>query len=62
MPSARHEIIVELFRSRPSLAAELLREALGIAIPAFTDARIESSTFTDLNPSVYAADLVVLFM
>ena len=60
MPSARHEIIVELFRSRPSLAAELLREVLDIPIPAFTEARIESSTFTDLHPSEYAADLVVL--
>ncbi len=60
MPSARHEIIVELFRSRPVLAAEFLRDILDVPLPAFTEARIESSTFTDLNPSEYAADLVVL--
>ncbi len=60
MPSARHEIIVELFRSRPILAAELLGEILGVQLPTFTDARIESSTFADINPSEYAADLVVL--
>jgi hypothetical protein len=60
MPSALHEAIVELFRQRPVLAAELLRETLAVPLPAFTAARIESAAFTDLAPAEYRADLVVL--
>src|SRR5687767_1734086 len=60
MPSALHEAIVELFRHRPVLAAELLRETLAVPLPAFESARIESATFTDLTPPEYHADLVVL--
>ncbi len=60
MPSAIHEAIVELFRQRPVLAAELLQESLGVTIPPFTSVRIESASFTDLTPPEYRADLVVL--
>lgn len=60
MPSALHEAIVELFRQRPVLAAELLRETLAVPLPEFTAARIESAAFTDLKPPEYRADLVVL--
>jgi hypothetical protein len=51
---------VELFRHRPVLAAELLRETLSVPLPEFTAARIESATFADLAPPEYRADLVVL--
>jgi len=36
MPSQRHELLVELFRHRPSLAAELLCEALHIRLPSYS--------------------------
>ncbi len=60
MPSLIHEAIVELFRQRPVLAAELLQESLLVPIPRFTSVRIESANFTDLTPPEYRADLVVL--
>jgi hypothetical protein len=60
MPSQRHATLVELFRQRPSLAAELLREALDVRVPAYSDARVESADLTDIQPTEYRADLVVL--
>ena len=33
MPSMAHEILVDLFKHRPSLAAEILAEALGVDLP-----------------------------
>ena len=60
MPSALHEAIIELFRHRPVLAAELLQETLSVVLPTFTEARIESAAFADLKPPEYHADLVVL--
>ena len=36
MPSLAHESLVDLFKSRPALAAEILVEALGIALPTYT--------------------------
>jgi hypothetical protein len=60
MPSAEHEAIVDLFRHRPVLAAEMLRDVLALQLPAFSYARIESASFTDLALPEYAADLVVL--
>lgn len=59
MASWDHEGIVELFRSDPRLAAELLRGPLGIELPAFAEARIESGALTQLNPAELRADLVV---
>jgi hypothetical protein len=60
VPSLLPEALVELFRNRPELAAELLREALGVALPAHGVARIEDSTLTQLVPAQYHADLVVV--
>ncbi|HSO00232.1 MAG TPA: hypothetical protein VLS89_18195 [Candidatus Nanopelagicales bacterium] len=48
MPSLPHEGLVDLFRNRPTLAAELLRAALGQALPAFTEARIESADLAEI--------------
>ncbi len=33
MSSMRHECLVDLFKNRPSLAAEILSEALGLPLP-----------------------------
>src|SRR4051812_48765491 len=40
MPSMLHEGLLLLFRNRPTLAPELLRDALGIPLPAYTEARV----------------------
>jgi hypothetical protein len=40
MPSITHEALVLLFRNRPELAPELLRDVLGVALPAYAEARI----------------------
>jgi hypothetical protein len=60
MPSLRHEALLELFRNRPALAAELLRDALGVELPSYVEARAESAELTQVVPTEYRADLVVL--
>ena len=55
-----HEILVDLFKNRPSLAAEILAEVLGLSLPAYTEARIASSDLTEIQPAEYRADVVVL--
>jgi hypothetical protein len=57
-----HEALVDLFRNRPSLGAEILVEALGIALPAYTEARVASVDLTQVQPTEYRADLVVLLL
>lgn len=48
--SSLHEALIEIFRQRPSLAAELLTNALGTALPAHEQARVEPSDLADLTP------------
>ena len=60
MPSLVHEALVMLFRNRPSLAAELMRDALGEAIPAHDAAEVQEATLSQIVPTEYHADLVVL--
>jgi hypothetical protein len=60
MPSQLHEALLLLFRNRPPLAAELLRDALHIELPAYSEIRIEPADLTQLQPAEYRADLVVL--
>jgi hypothetical protein len=38
MPSQLHEALLLLFRNRPSLAPELLRDALHVELPEYTEA------------------------
>src|SRR5262245_1409293 len=59
MPSQLHEVLLELFRNRPLLAPELLRDALHVELPTFAEARIDSADLNDLQPASYQADLVV---
>lgn len=59
MPTWDHEGIVELFRSDPRLAAELLRGPLGLELPAFAEARVETGALTQFNPAELHADLVI---
>jgi hypothetical protein len=62
MPSRLHEDILRLFHNRPTLAAELVQEALHTHLPEYKDARIDSANLNDLRPAEYQADLVVLLM
>ncbi|WP_437326105.1 hypothetical protein [Sorangium sp. So ce381] len=62
MPSVTHEALVELFKNRPTLAAEMLNDALGHPVPTFTEARVESSDFTEIVPSDRRADVVVVLL
>jgi hypothetical protein len=39
MPSFAHDVVADLFKTRPALAAEMLVEVLGISLPAYTEAR-----------------------
>lgn len=44
------------------LAPELLRDALDVKLPKFTEARIDSADLTNVQPAEYRADLVVLLL
>lgn len=58
MPSFSHEALVELFRNAPDLAAQLLRAALHLELPEYTEARLASSDLTELVPTEFRADAV----
>ena len=62
MPSMAHEILVDLFKNRPSLAAEILVEVLGLSLPTYTEARLASIDLTEVQPAEYRADVVVLLL
>lgn len=62
MPTIPHEAPLLLLRERPSLIAELLRDALGLVLPAHNDARVDESDFTQLVPAESRADLVVTLL
>lgn len=62
MPSQLHEMLLLLFRNRPALAPELLREVLKVDLPEYSEVRIECSELTDVIPAEYRADLVVLLV
>ncbi len=60
VPSILHEALLLLFRNRPSLAPELLRDVLAVPLPPYTEVRLEDATLTQVVPTEYHADLVVL--
>lgn len=59
MPSQWHEALVLLFRNRPSLAVDLIRDALRVELPAHAEARIDSAELADVQTAEYRADVVV---
>ncbi len=62
MASIKHEGLLLLFRNRPELAPQLLGEVLGLTLPRWTEARVESAELTEVVPTEYRADLVVLLL
>lgn len=62
MPSMAHEILLDLFKNRPSLAAEILVEVLGVSLPPYTQARLAATDLTEIQPAEYRADAVVVLL
>jgi hypothetical protein len=60
MPSLLHEGLVNLFRNRPALGPELLREVLHAPLPAFENVRVADANLTEVVPAERRADLVLL--
>ncbi|MFC4535094.1 hypothetical protein [Sphaerisporangium dianthi] len=60
MPYLEHEALILLFKNRPALAAELLGEALAVALPQYSLAEIEPGDLTECSPAEYRADAVVV--
>ena len=62
MASTSHEGLVSMFRNHPGLTPEMLQSALGMKLPKWNELRVESSDFTQVVPTEYRADLVLLFL
>ncbi len=62
MLSMDHEALVDLFRNRPTMAADMLREVFGRPMPAFKEARIEPTAMPEITPADRRADLVVVLL
>jgi hypothetical protein len=59
MPSHLHEVLIEMFRDRPALAADLLAGPLGVQIPEFQQARLSSGDLNVVQPAEFRADAVI---
>lgn len=59
MPSISHEVYTDMVRGRPELAAEVLA-VLGIDVPKHIRATTESTDLTDLLPTEYRSDAVIV--
>ena len=62
MVSMAHEVLVDLFKKRPSLAAEILSDVLSVPMPAYSEARLASVDLTEIQPAEYRADVVVTLL
>ncbi len=60
MPSVLHQILVELFGQRPTLAPELLRDALGLVLPNFDYVELTDADLSQVVPPEYRADQVLI--
>ncbi|WP_433201144.1 hypothetical protein ACQP00_30030 [Dactylosporangium sp. CS-047395] len=58
-PSHVHEILIEMFRGRPQLAADLLTDSLHMMVPPFEEAQLSPADLTAVAPTEYRADAVV---
>ncbi len=61
MPSQLHELLVDLFRRDPGLAALLLRDSLGVPIPRDLEPTLADANFSELAPIEARTDLVITF-
>lgn len=58
--SYEHESLLELFRRRETLAVELLTDALGVEVPAWSGVRVSEGDLGQIDPVETRADLVLL--
>ena len=59
MPSPRYDTINQLFRERPELAVEVLRELVGLDVPEAAPVRLESNDFNDRPSKDFRPDAVI---
>jgi hypothetical protein len=59
VPSPRHDTINRLFRERPELAVEVLRELVGVDVPVAGPVRLESNDFNDRPSKDFQPDTVI---
>jgi len=59
-PSLLHEALLQLFRDRPELSVQLLRDALGVRVPEYTTVTDGSADMSQIAPAEYRADHVLL--
>ena len=64
MPSGLHEVITELFRNRPALAAEVLERCLHLDMPEYKDRffRLHAIYRTDAPPGPAGSWLIDRFV
>lgn len=60
MPSAAHELPVDLIRNDPEFAVELFREVSGMPLPTFTSVRDGAAEATHTAPPELVSDSVVV--
>ncbi|MBZ0232496.1 MAG: hypothetical protein K8M05_09230 [Deltaproteobacteria bacterium] len=60
MPSLPHEAPLAVLREAPQLVAELLRDLLGVDVPAYAIAETADADLTQVVPTELRADLVVV--
>ncbi|AXK87413.1 hypothetical protein IU443_19765 [Nocardia farcinica] len=60
MPSAPHEVVIDMFNARPDLVAPLL-SALGCQLPCYETVEPRSERAAVLAPTEYYADAVLAF-
>lgn len=59
MPSITHQGLVEMFRARPTLAVDLLRDALHVDVPAVERIDAVETSLDEMVPTEHRADLVL---
>jgi hypothetical protein len=62
MPSLLHEVLVELFRTRKTLAPELLQNVFDVELPPYSTVELQEANLNQIVPTEYTADLVVLLL
>lgn len=62
MHTMTHKVLVDLFKNRPSLAAELLVEVLGATLPPYTESSLASTDLTERQPVEYRPDVMVVLL
>jgi hypothetical protein len=60
VPSSLHESLVRFFELNPAFAVRLVEDITGIVLPKHREARITTTTFSELDPPELRSDVVTL--